>query len=307
MATPNTIETDDLSPGDDPLELARRYDHTLLATRSFALGETRVPASSVLWRRPDRTTDERVFLFPRETFGVRLAGEPAAVIHPGCAVVPWTDVPFQRLAVQPEGERSDWVWTAPELSEELRLPRSPGSRWILPVEGRSLLRVRRLCALAAGGAAASSTATIESALAETLGAVVRAVDGRPAAPLEGATRSQRSRVLAAIGYVTRRSDEHFELADVAAAADLSVGALCRTFRRVTGLTVHGYLRTYRLCRSIDRLRERHADLASLALDLGFSSHAHFSARFRAWFGCTPSAARRLLSTSADAASRHSAR
>lgn len=85
---------DDLAPGEDPLPLARRYDRVLLATQSVAVGETRVPPESVLWRRPDRTTAERVLLFPRRALAVSLAGEEPVALHPGQVVVPWTHVPF---------------------------------------------------------------------------------------------------------------------------------------------------------------------------------------------------------------------
>jgi len=36
-----------------------------------------------------------------------------------------------------------------------------------------------------------------------------------------------------------------------------------------------------------------AELAPLALDLGFASHSHFTAAFRAAYGVVPSALRRL--------------
>jgi AraC-like DNA-binding protein len=35
------------------------------------------------------------------------------------------------------------------------------------------------------------------------------------------------------------------------------------------------------------------DITSLALDLGFSSHSHFTLAFRSAFGCTPSEFRRI--------------
>ena len=34
-------------------------------------------------------------------------------------------------------------------------------------------------------------------------------------------------------------------------------------------------------------------LTSIALDAGFASHSHFTARFRNFFGCTPAALRRM--------------
>ncbi len=57
------------------------------------------------------------------------------------------------------------------------------------------------------------------------------------------------------------------------------------------MPLHRYLTQLRLSRALSELP--HADdLTELALELGFSSHSHFSARFRQAFGLTPSEFRR---------------
>ena len=53
------------------------------------------------------------------------------------------------------------------------------------------------------------------------------------------------------------------------------------------MPLHAYLTQLRLARALTELP--HADdLTGLALELGFSSHSHFSARFRRAFGVSPS-------------------
>jgi len=47
----------------------------------------------------------------------------------------------------------------------------------------------------------------------------------------------------------------------------------------------------RLARALDLLA-KYDDLTTLALDLGFSSHSHFSAQFRMIYGYSPSAFKR---------------
>ena len=74
--------------------------------------------------------------------------------------------------------------------------------------------------------------------------------------------------------------------------------LARVFRRHSGVSVHRTILTLRLRDSLDRLREASADIASIALDLGFSDHSHFTAAFRRAFGITPSRARAVLSRGA---------
>jgi AraC-like DNA-binding protein len=68
--------------------------------------------------------------------------------------------------------------------------------------------------------------------------------------------------------------------------------LARVFRESTGTSIHQYLLRLRLALALRRLLASEADLATIASDLGFSSHSHFSARFRALFGTTPTEIRR---------------
>ena len=64
--------------------------------------------------------------------------------------------------------------------------------------------------------------------------------------------------------------------------------LARVFRAETGFTVDGYVRSLRLRAALERL-PTHADgLTALALELGFSSHSHFTEAFRREFGLAPS-------------------
>ena len=69
---------------------------------------------------------------------------------------------------------------------------------------------------------------------------------------------------------------------------VSVFHLCRAFRRATGQTIQQFARRLRLDLALERLAEPDVDLSRLALDLGFSSHSHFSAAFRGTFGLSPS-------------------
>jgi AraC-like DNA-binding protein len=67
--------------------------------------------------------------------------------------------------------------------------------------------------------------------------------------------------------------------------------LCRTFRRFTGQTLTGYRHALRVQVAVERLRDRDTDLTDLALELGYSSHSHFTHVFRRHVGITPSQVR----------------
>ena len=67
--------------------------------------------------------------------------------------------------------------------------------------------------------------------------------------------------------------------------------LCRVFRKHTGHSIHQYLKQIRLRTSLEYVTQPNADLTRVAMQLGFSSHSHFTAAFRKTFGAPPSALR----------------
>ena len=59
--------------------------------------------------------------------------------------------------------------------------------------------------------------------------------------------------------------------------------------QAVGAPVHQYLLRLRLAVALDRLDGGERNLSALALDLGFSSHSHFTTAFRRHYGLVPSA------------------
>jgi AraC family transcriptional regulator len=70
--------------------------------------------------------------------------------------------------------------------------------------------------------------------------------------------------------------------------------LARQFRTATGETISRYLFRLRLALAVERLADGDRDIASLATDIGFANHSHFTSRFRTMFGVTPRQARDML-------------
>jgi AraC-like DNA-binding protein len=96
------------------------------------------------------------------------------------------------------------------------------------------------------------------------------------------------RVEAARTYLASRMSERVTLDDVARAVGASPFHLARLFRQRTNAPIHRYLMCLRLRASLERLADGANDLTALALELGFSSHSHFTDSFRREFGCAPS-------------------
>jgi len=76
------------------------------------------------------------------------------------------------------------------------------------------------------------------------------------------------------------------LAEIAADVGVSPVYLTQVFQQVEGVPLYRYQLRLRLARALDLLGD-YDDLSSLALDLGFSSHSHFSAAFKQAYGLTP--------------------
>jgi AraC-like DNA-binding protein len=75
--------------------------------------------------------------------------------------------------------------------------------------------------------------------------------------------------------------------------------LARIFRCETGFGLHEYRVQLRLRTALQRLQDSVGSLTSLAFELGFASHSHFTVSFRREFGVPPS----LLLDDPDAAWR----
>lgn len=83
------------------------------------------------------------------------------------------------------------------------------------------------------------------------------------------------------------------LADVATEVGVSPVYLTQVFQQVEAMPLYRYQLRLRLARALDLLGACH-DLTALGLDLGFSSHSHFSASFKQAYGRTPAEFQRAL-------------
>lgn len=77
------------------------------------------------------------------------------------------------------------------------------------------------------------------------------------------------------------------LAEIGAEVRCSPVYLTQVFQQVEGVPLYRYQLRLRLARALDLLAQ-YEDLTSLGLELGFSSHSHFTSAFREAYGRTPS-------------------
>lgn len=120
--------------------------------------------------------------------------------------------------------------------------------------------------------------------------IQRALGPRTTRPASGSFGSQRmvDRIkLLLASDLTRR----WTLSEIAAEVHGSPIYLTQIFQQVEGMPLYRYQLRLRLARSLDLL-DRYDDLTALALEVGFSSHSHFTAAFRRTYGRSPSAFKR---------------
>jgi AraC family transcriptional regulator len=118
--------------------------------------------------------------------------------------------------------------------------------------------------------------------------------------VSGAERTRRRRPDLA-PFNLRRVQEHIDsrlaermtVEELASVAGLSRGYFSRAFLAATGESPHQFILARRLAEARRRLDEGTGDLAQIAIQTGFSSHAHLTTAFGQAFGIAPQAYRRL--------------
>jgi AraC-like DNA-binding protein len=103
-----------------------------------------------------------------------------------------------------------------------------------------------------------------------------------------AMRAQKPCALDVGAVVSSRFRQKLSIGGIAQMLEVSPFHLCRSFRAATGITIHHYVTILRMSEAVHRLWSYRTNLTELALDLGYSSHSHFSSTFRHFFGITPS-------------------
>jgi AraC-like DNA-binding protein len=212
-------------------------------------------------------------------------------VAPSCAVLHVPELPYNTEHPCGCGDRG-WNLAFPrDVMEEVLAPVGglPASTAVRSIPGRALLRLRLL---------------LESGNVEPLAveeAALQALDGWAGArgwrePGRAATAEAHRRCVETIQRVLyERRHEPVRLADLARAVHTSPYHLCRLFKESVGMPIHRYLTRLRLLDGLESLAAADVPLTGLALDLGFSSHSHFTAAFHRELGMTPSRFRQLAS------------
>lgn len=214
----------------------------------------------------------------------RFADTGSFVVHRAGSVV-------MRRACTVDGDRCEWLGLHPDLFEEALDRSGTNPSAISCPEATDVVletrRFRLLSALRDGVERFESLSFEEETVALFLHALGR-LARRPSEFGSALTRRQRRLVTRARIRLSERPGEPLSLAQLADELGCSRFHLCRVFRAATGETLHAYRTRCRLRMALDRLVGDYRSLTDLALELGFSSHSHFTAAFRRAYGAPPS-------------------
>jgi len=250
--------------------------------------------------------ENHIFVFPRTAVRIRHAGRSAFVAGPDVVTFYNKDQVYSRERVTSEGDHCDWFAVAPGILLEAVRQHDPAAAdrpddpFLFthgPADAGSYL-LQRLVVRHLSETGTLEPLFVEETAVRLLSRVVAGamrawdLDRRSSSPIQGDLAEAARTVLA------RSFREPVTLDEVARRTGSSVFHLCRTFRRHTGSTLHGYRNQLRLRTALERAADPAGDLTELALDLGYSSHSHFTAAFRKAFGIAPSAFRRKATAQA---------
>jgi len=280
------------------------FDRLLFASPSLLVGSFRAAPDHPRFADSGPVRNH-LFVFPRTTVSIAHEGGRAFVAGPPFVTLYNRGQRYRRGRVTRDGDRCEWFALAPELLLEVLSavdpsavdrPATPFRVTHGPSDPRLYLRQRRLVDRLRSATPPDALETEEIALDLARGVAAAAEAGRghecEERSLPAGARRHRDLAANAQRLLAERFREPLGVAELARRLDCSPFHLCRVFQRETGWSLHRCREELRLRAALEEIPARHGDLTGLALELGYSSHSHFTAAFRRAFAVTPSAWRR---------------
>lgn len=275
----------------------------VFSSPSLVIGRFRCPPQHERWQSENRMDGPPTVVFPRVPVRINQAGMRSVVADANCVMFYNSGQAYTRNLLTNRGDECEYFSVSPEIIAELIGEFEPSLRACKlapfrfpngPSDAASYLRQRRLFEQVASGEPLEPL-HVQETFFEILRGVIAlafAAQGRTRRPKRQDTSQAHAEIAeAAKESLARRYRQHLTLEDIADIVHSSPYHLCRIFRKYTGLSIHLYVDHLRLRAALESLSDPSVDLTTLALQLGYSSHSHFTFAFRRLFGITPSAVR----------------
>ena len=279
----------------------------LFANSLLTIGRFEIPTEHPDFRNPVRQEDE-VFIFSRTSAWIWPEGRRRFVADPNVVTFLNREQVYRRDRLSDEGHQGDWFAIEPATlvaalgayepsivdnpERPFRFshgPSDPCSYLLQRMVVRHLTEAKPVDAL-----------YVEELVLQILARVVdnafRVRGIHPSKPRRERDLRHSEIIEEAKSVLSEGFREPLSLAQIAARTGTSVFHLCRLFRRGTGDSLQVYRNQLRLRTALEQIADPRVDLTDLALDLGYSTHSHFTAAFRQAFGTTPSSLRRTATS-----------
>ena len=269
------------------------HDPWLSVSDDLAIAHFRCPGIDDPTAPFEQTDGHRVVLVQRGHF-VKQVGRRETIADPTRAVFFDPDEPYRIRHPIPGGDECTSIGISNRLRERLLAgaglapneTRPPVAG--IPVSASAALSLREF------GQDQSAVRRSDDLQEHLLGLLedvfAAAFEARHAKPTWTSGRNREIARELAI-EIARDYRSHRSLEELAAGYGVSVFHLCRIYKANHGTTIHRHRLRLRLHSALEALEAGCGDIAQLALELGFTSHSHFSESFRRTFGTTPSRVR----------------
>lgn len=233
-----------------------------------------------------RLIDTDVVAFARGPLQVSLSCGSSAIVDPVAAAWCSAGSTSHWEAIETQAVRVDWFSSQP-LDQPWIHGLSPVGLYYSPP--RLFLRLRLL---AESGSGPRSVLSVVREGMYPIG--VEASRERPA--LAADPRGSSSLAESVREYLASSFEDPASVPQIARQLASSPAHMSRLFKRHTGLSILSYRHELRMRTALGRLDDETSALIDLAIELGYSSHSHFTEKFRQTFGMTPTQYRRLRSS-----------
>jgi AraC-like DNA-binding protein len=278
-------------------------DVTVFKSALVSVGRWRCPADNPYFLDSGPASDA-LFVFPRQSVWIEHEGKRPFVADANTVTYYNKGQCYRRRELGARGDECDWYTVSMDaLAETLSVhepaatdrPDAPFPFTHGPSDRDSYLR-QRIVFHHVSNEANPDRLFVEETVLSVLADVTRSAYLHHVVSPGGGTRKRHDReaVESAREVIARTFTENLSLSAIASVVGVSVFHLARIFKVRTGFSLHSYRNQLRLRNALDRLQDLDGELIDIALDLGFSSHSHFTDIFRRTFGNTPSAVRQAL-------------
>lgn len=279
------------------------FDRVLRKTRSVALGRYQCTADDPAFRAGGGPHTCVYVAFHRSSVRMKIGTHAAEVLTPNHVSFYNVGERYTREAAGRDGDECDWLALSPAfLRETLRgiedLDGVPDERLFAhsscPLSPELFVAQHELFATVQNQVATLSSARVDEAVARLVVRAVAEADrfhGRTARrkPRPTCLKRREQIVEDAKAILARDYASEVSVFDLARQLHCSSAHLSRTFHAVTGSRLNAYRQDLRLRKGLVLLEESDLEIGDIALQLGFSSHSHFTSAFHRRFGINPSA------------------